>query len=87
MVVQSLDEEFRPQGECYSVVTPNISASGVALEEIPGEATKFLALQLTCATGEKLKTILEVVREDGVNAFAGKFVTVPSNQVMTDAAV
>lgn len=59
---QPLDEQFRPQGQQYQMVTRDISAAGVGILDTREPGTKYLALELTNAEGKQLRVATEVVR-------------------------
>ena len=75
---QPVDDDFKPSGEAFKAVTRDISSKGVGITHNRSVRAKFLALQLTSPTGERLQTAVEIVRCQQVGSIydiGGKFVT------------
>ncbi len=78
--VQPLDNDFKPQGESFQVVTRDISATGVRFGDVRKSETKFFAMHLTSPAGVQMRTIVEIVFRiqrgpRNVDDIGGKFVT------------
>lgn len=73
-----VDERLNKIGEEFIAASRDISSSGIAIYHTRGVSDRFLALELTAASGEKMHVLLQVLRCRPVGLFyeiAGKFVS------------
>lgn len=73
-----VDENLERTGEPFMAVSRDISGSGIAIYHTRGVTDKWLALELTTPSGEKMHVVLEILRCRPVGLFyeiAGKFVS------------
>lgn len=76
--VQPLDEKFDPTGPVFQAVTRDISNSGIGITHNRLLESHFLAIQLWSPEGEKLQTLVEVLRSQPAGSIfdiGGRFVT------------
>lgn len=64
--VQPITKDFAPAGDVYSVMAHNISVNGIGIRDTRKVTAKFLALQITSPSGERLQVLAEVNRCDAV---------------------
>ena len=73
-----VDEQLNKIGEEFIAMSRDISSSGIAIYHTRGVSDRFLALELTAASGEKMRVLLQVLRCRPAGLFyeiAGKFVS------------
>lgn len=68
-VVQPMDDNFQLQGEAHGAITRDLSAHGVGILDVQPVRTPFVALELTAPDGERLQTIVEVLRCRRIGGF------------------
>jgi hypothetical protein len=70
VLVQPVDERYHPIGEPFSMVTRDVSPSGVGLVHSEPIRHKFLALQMLL-NGERVNFVIKVVWNMGLGPFYG----------------
>lgn len=73
-----VDEQLNKIGEEFIAMSRDISSSGIAIYHTRDVSDRFLALELTAASGEKMRVLLQVLRCRPAGLFyeiAGKFVS------------
>lgn len=73
-----VDEHLNKIGEGFIAATRDISSGGIAIYHTRGTSDRYLALELSAPSGEKLHLLLEVLRCRPAGLFyeiAGRFVS------------
>ncbi|NQT37549.1 MAG: PilZ domain-containing protein [Planctomycetes bacterium] len=86
--VVELDEAFCPTGDVRMAVTRDISTTGLALISTRAASARFLAVELTCPSGETIQVVIRVIRCRPVRCFyeiAGTYFVVLGEAAKGDA--
>ena len=78
VAVMPLDEQFRPIGDCFLAVTRDVSQQGIAVVHTRPVEADYLAVELSCARGNKLQVAMQIVRRRELGDYhesAGPFLT------------
>lgn len=73
-----VDEHLNKIGEGFIAATRDISSGGIAIYHTRGTSDRFLALEISAPSGEKLHLLLEVLRCRPAGLFyeiAGRFIS------------